>query len=235
MAKKSKKPEVGTDLEKVVLETVKLNNTPDTAVIKFKLTDPDARMPEYAHEGDAGMDVYACGVEYDEEHDTYIYHTGVSYESEPGIVSYGVARSSNCYTDSYLTNGVGVIDCATFRGSIQYRYKNRTDIMTRAKENALVEMATLPWWKKLFKTSDELRVMYEQYLAKWYEWHVSHALAYAPYEPGDKVGQIIFSRFVTANAQEVDELSPSTRGRGGFGSTGLPKNSKKKISILFNI
>lgn len=203
------------------------NEQIDTSVIKFKLTRPDAKMPTYAHDGDAGMDVYACDVEYDEENDMYIYSTGVSFESEKGIVCYGFARSSNCYTESYLTNGVGVLDCATFRGSIQYRYKNRTDIATRAEMAATFEFASLPWWKKIFLSKTQKRLMYYNMLLSWEEYYIKNALDFAPYEVGEKVGQLVFSRFITANPVEVDKLSETDRGEGGFGSTNENKSENK--------
>lgn len=39
--------------------------------------------------------------------------------------------------------------------------------------------------------------------------------------PGDRIAQLMFVRFVTVNLKRVDEFSGSTvRGTGGFGSTG---------------
>lgn len=40
------------------------------------------------------------------------------------------------------------------------------------------------------------------------------------YMEGDRVGQIIFIKLPEFNLEEVDELSDSDRGEGGFGSTG---------------
>ena len=40
------------------------------------------------------------------------------------------------------------------------------------------------------------------------------------YTAGDKIGQIVFIRLPKIEMEEVDELSPSNRGLGGFGSTG---------------
>jgi dUTP pyrophosphatase len=40
------------------------------------------------------------------------------------------------------------------------------------------------------------------------------------YEPGEKVGQLIIMPYPTIKLEEVDELSNSDRGNGGFGSTG---------------
>lgn len=37
---------------------------------------------------------------------------------------------------------------------------------------------------------------------------------------GDRIAQIVFNKFETAELIEVDELSETVRGEGGFGSTG---------------
>lgn len=40
------------------------------------------------------------------------------------------------------------------------------------------------------------------------------------YEPGDRVGQIIIIPYPNIEFEEVDELSKTERGTGGFGSSG---------------
>lgn len=40
------------------------------------------------------------------------------------------------------------------------------------------------------------------------------------YEVGDKIGQIVIMPYPKINFVEVDELSDTERGKGGFGSTG---------------
>lgn len=43
---------------------------------------------------------------------------------------------------------------------------------------------------------------------------------YAPYKVGDRIGQIIIIPYPQIEFKEVEELSNSERGDGGFGSTG---------------
>ena len=43
----------------------------------------------------------------------------------------------------------------------------------------------------------------------------------APYQVGDRVAQIYFEKNVEVTFAEVDDLEDTTRGDGGFGSTGL--------------
>lgn len=40
-------------------------------------------------------------------------------------------------------------------------------------------------------------------------------------QPGDKIAQLVFLPYVDINFKEVDELNPTERGDGGFGSTGM--------------
>lgn len=196
-------------------------------LIKFKLEE-DAVLPAYSHEGDAGLDVYATGLEYDEEYDTYIYHTGISYESVKGVVSLGFPRSSNCFTECYLTNGVGVIDSATYRGNIQFRYKNRTSLESRIKDAVMIDMLQIPWYKKIFMSQSDLAIKYNELYAKWNEYYIIHALDFAPFNPGDKIGQIMFINFLNAKTEVVDKLSETDRGDGGHGSTGCNKENGKR-------
>lgn len=92
--------------------------------IKIKKLRKDAVVPHYAKDGDAGMDLTAVDVEYDEKIDCYIYHTGIAVEVPKGYVGLLFARSSNRKTDGYLPNHVGVLDSG-YRGEIIYSYKLR--------------------------------------------------------------------------------------------------------------
>ena len=93
--------------------------------LKFKKLDERAVIPSYAHVGDIGLDATAIDVEYDIEHDVYIYHTGLACEMERGYALLCLPRSSNTKTEAYLPNSPGLVDPATYRGEIQFRYKNR--------------------------------------------------------------------------------------------------------------
>ena len=163
-----------------------LNNV----TIKFKKLDPRAVIPSYAHDGDVGMDLTAIDVEYDADKDLYIYHTGLALESDYGYGTFLFPRSSNCKTDAYLTNHVGIADSAIYRGEIQLRFKNRD----RYRKS---------FWECLSGKID-----------------VERALSKAPYKVGDRVGQMVVLPYPEVHIQVVDELSDTVRGTGGFGSTG---------------
>ena len=47
------------------------------------------------------------------------------------------------------------------------------------------------------------------------------------YQQGDKVGQLLLVQVPTLEVEEVEELTTTERGSGGFGSTDLKKDVKK--------
>ena len=99
--------------------------------IKLKKLDEKAVIPTYAHDGDVGMDLTAISVDYDRENDMYIYHTGLSFETDKHYGIFLFPRSSNRKTDAYLCNHVGIADSAIYRGEIMLCFKNRTSLEDR--------------------------------------------------------------------------------------------------------
>ena len=181
--------------------------------VKFKKLTDDAGLPKYAHPGDLGMDVKAVSVEYNKEKDVYIYHTGLACETKKNVGLLEFVRSSNYKTDCYLTNHVGVIDSAEYRGEIQFRFKNRTSMAVRIEMSALREWAMLPWYKRIFTSYEEI---YEKYYKKIPE----YAIEYMPYEIGDKIGQFVVIEVPEVSVKQAKKLSETSRGEGGHGSTG---------------
>lgn len=206
------------------LTTVLNTESPKASVVKFKLSE-DASVPEYAHDGDMGMDVVATDIFYDDETGTYIYSTGIKEETVKGVGCLGFARSSVYRKDCRLTNGVGVIDSAIYRGEIKFIFKPDVSLDQMAMNLATRYIATLPWWKKFLKTQDELQVLLEAAYAEYYEDLYENVMDYAPYEVGDKIGQLVFIPYLTMTSEIVSELSDSVRGENGHGSTG---DKKKK-------
>lgn len=88
--------------------------------VKIKKIHPDAVIPVYAKEGDAGLDLTATEIIF---HQSYIsYKTGLAIEIPKGYVGLLFPRSSNCKKQLLLTNSVGVIDSG-YRGEIEFRFK----------------------------------------------------------------------------------------------------------------
>lgn len=185
--------------------------------LNVKFTHPKAVMPEYAHPGDLGLDVYAVSVEYEKDTDTYVYHTGISMESNKGVGVLASVRSSNCRTQCYMPNNPGIIDTATYRGEIIFKFKNRTAFGVRASLLANQLYNSAPWYKKLFMNYDEfVKIALTQI----------DPMDYKPYEVGDKIGQLIVMKFISAECKKVNKLSKTSRGSGGFGSTDKKINKK---------
>ena len=87
--------------------------------IKLKKIHPDAVIPKYAYEGDAGMDIYSVSKEITED---YIeYKTGICIEIPKGHVCLIFPRSSISKKDLSLCNSVGVLDSG-YRGEIKFRF-----------------------------------------------------------------------------------------------------------------
>ena len=137
--------------------------------VRIKRLHPDAVIPKYAKEGDAGMDLTAIGME--REWDVVTYKTGLALEIPKGHVGLLFPRSSVYKTSMIMSNCVGVIDSG-YRGEIMLKFRDQ--------------------WR--------------DYSSR--------------YEVGDRVGQLIIMPYPQVELEEVDNLSSTDRGSGGYGSTG---------------
>lgn len=134
--------------------------------INIKKLHDSAIIPEYAKQGDAGMDMHA--VEACEDEDWITYRTGLAIEIPEGFVGLLFPRSSVYKKNQRLANSVGVIDSG-YRGEIMFKYSRSNN----------------------------------------------------QYSLGDRVGQIIIMPHPKVAFVEVDNLTGTSRGEGGFGSTGV--------------
>ena len=91
--------------------------------VKIKKLSPEAVIPTYAKEGDAGMDLVATSMKFDGTQITY--GTGLAIEIPEGFVGLVFPRSSIRKTDLSLSNSVGVIDSG-YRGEIQATFNQRS-------------------------------------------------------------------------------------------------------------
>ena len=175
--------------------------------LKFKKLDERAVIPSRAHIGDIGLDVTAIDVEYDIENDMFIYHTGLACEMAKGYALLCLPRSSNTKTEVYMPNSPGLVDPATYRGEIQFRYKLRDNINTQI---GLINIAK----------GEELGDAVAFFDKVENDITTELVLRLSPYKAGDRVGQFIIVKTEDVDIEEVDDLSETERGEGGFGSTG---------------
>jgi len=89
--------------------------------VKIKKLNPNAVIPSYAKNGDAGMDLVATKI-INETNDDITYGTDIAMEIPEGFVGLIFPRSSIRKTYLQLSNSVGVIDSG-YRGEIQATFK----------------------------------------------------------------------------------------------------------------
>lgn len=89
--------------------------------VKIKKLVPNAVIPKYAKEGDAGLDLTAVSREFDDKNNV-TYKTGLAIEIPYGYVGLIFPRSSISNKNQLLTNSVGLID-AGYRGEITLKFK----------------------------------------------------------------------------------------------------------------
>ena len=85
--------------------------------VRIKKLSPEAVIPTYAKDGDAGMDMVATKV-INENLGSITYGTDIAMEIPEGFVGLIFPRSSIRKTNLQLSNSVGVVDSG-YRGEIQ--------------------------------------------------------------------------------------------------------------------
>lgn len=90
--------------------------------VKFKKLHPNAVIPSYAKTGDAGLDMTAVSVSYDEKYGFFEYVTGIAAEIPYGFAGLLFPRSSISKYDLFVCNSIGLIDSG-YRGQICFRMK----------------------------------------------------------------------------------------------------------------
>lgn len=142
--------------------------------VKIKKLHPEAIIPHYVHEGDAGMDVYSVEDSKLEAGDIKLVKTGLSFEISKGFEIQVRPKSGLALKQGItLTNSPGTLDSG-YRGELGVIMQN------------------------CGKSAYEIK-------------------------KGEKIAQIVLAKHEFAEIQEVTDLTDSSRGTGGFGSTGLQK------------
>lgn len=100
--------------------------------IKFKKLVPDAIVPKYAHQGDAGMDLYAAEDTFIRHGDAELIHTGIAIELPDGYEAQVRSRSGLALKNQvFVLNSPGTID-SNYRGEIGVilaNFGNKQDIV----------------------------------------------------------------------------------------------------------
>ena len=184
--------------------------------VKIKKLVKEAVIPNYAKSGDAGMDLVATSKSYD-DNGNVVYGVGLAFEIPEGFVGLLFPRSSNAKQDLLLSNSVGVLDSG-YRGEVMFKFKST---YSQANERGSSEyedsdrnIEVLPSYKKITKF-----ISIDENFEPREEIGFINEIP-NEYEVNDRIGQIIILPYPKIEFQEVEELSDSERGAGGYGSTG---------------
>lgn len=159
--------------------------------VKIKKLHPEAVIPSYSKEGDAGLDLTAVDLTVNQDEGTCTYHIGLAVEIPEGYVGYIFPRSSISKMGCRLSNCVGVIDSG-YRGELMVKMDVAPIV--------IVELV-----------ADNIENL---------EFENSNFEAPNPYKKGDRVAQLVIMPYPKVQFVEVEELDSTDRGEGGFGSTG---------------
>lgn len=128
--------------------------------VKIKKLHLEAVVPSYAHDGDAGLDLYALSKTRDERTGYIEYSTGLAVKIPEGFVGLIFPRSSISNKFQYLTNSVGVIDSG-YTGEIKFRFRNLFTIPAQSDSiyqpgDKIGQMIIIPYPKIEFEEVTEL-------------------------------------------------------------------------------
>jgi dUTP pyrophosphatase len=143
-----------------------------TAELPFRRLRPEARLPEVAHPGDAGLDLRAAEPAKVAPGERAMIPTGLAVAIPDGHAGFVLPRSGLASKQGLtLANAPGLID-AGYRGEVIVAVVNLD------REQAVT------------------------------------------IEAGDRIAQLVVVALPGVTPAFVDELPDSTRGQGGFGSSG---------------
>lgn len=139
--------------------------------MKIKKIKDNAIIPKYAHQGDAGVDLYSIEDYLLKPSERVLVSTGIKISIPKGYEAQIRPKSGLA-----LNHGISIVNTP---GTIDADYRGEIGIIT------------INLGKEDFKI-----------------------------EKGKKIAQMIFNKVEEAEFEEVEELENTTRGEGGFGSTG---------------
>lgn len=144
-------------------------------ILKVKLLDEKAQLPEYAHEGDAGLDLFSRLETVIKPGESSLIPTGISIQLPPKTEAQIRSRSGLALKHQItVLNSPGTIDTG-YRGEIGV---------------ILINHGKLPFTVQV----------------------------------GMKIAQMVIKPVIRVEIEEVNSLSDTSRGTGGFGSTGISAN-----------
>lgn len=145
--------------------------------LKIRKINEEAKLPEYAHEGDAGLDLFSVDDITILPGESKLIKTGIQIELPRDTEAQVRPRSGLA-----LKNQITVLNTP---GTIDEGYRGEVGVIL-----------------------------------------INHGKEQFHVEKGMKIAQMVIKPVLKVTIKEVVELTDTTRGKGGFGSTGLSsKNS----------
>jgi len=166
--------------------------------LEFELMSPNAKLPSYAHEGDAGMDVYAIEDVKLHKGIPQLVKTGLRCKIPEGFEIQVRPRSGLALKGVTVWNSPGTIDS---------KYRGEIGVILMYLNNECVQLT-----EKHLSTTGEMIEVGIGVAPKTY-----HEI-----KAGDKIAQLVLAPVYKAWPVKVDKVDTDTdRGEGGFGSTGV--------------
>jgi dUTP pyrophosphatase len=137
--------------------------------INVKKLNPVAKIPNYAHPGDVGMDLYSTENHTLAPGERHVFPVGFALEFPTGYAA--IVKDKSSLPKNFGIHTMGGVFDAGYRGEYNVQ---------------LINLGTEP----------------------------------CTIEVGQKIAQLVILPIIIPELVEVDELSQSARGTGGFGSTG---------------
>jgi dUTP pyrophosphatase len=169
--------------------------------VKVKRLSEDATIPSYAKQGDAGADLYASQDVIIKPGETVVIPTDIAIEIPPNY-EVQIRPRSGITAKTKLRVQLGTVDSG-YRGSIGVIIDNIAAPVVAVQDGDLVPFMHYP--KTLDGESADGWEPRGTYLIR----------------KGDRIAQFVVNQHETALFREVNELSDSQRGEGGFGHSGV--------------
>ena len=171
--------------------------------IKIKLTHPLAKIPTEGSANAACWDVYAAEINQI-TNDCYQVNLGFQLEPPPGFKVVLVPRSSITKTSLIQQNSPGQGD-EDYRGEYKYIFRMLpSHLHKHSWSDSGIYIKSTERFPPHIDNNCYLRLAYNEF----------------PYKVGDRIGQIFLEKIIPIQFMQVDNLSETERGEGGFGSTG---------------
>lgn len=173
-----------------------------------------AEMPQYSHDGDAGLDLCATEDVTLMPQEWKMVGSGVSMAIPKGFAGLVVPRSGMGCKGLVLKNTLGIID-APYRGEIKVPLLNNNPTHV---------------WVRDYEISDEMSDVMRNMMGDLANTMIKELSERPPYlkpnnegtitvHKGDRVAQLLIVPVAMATLLQVDSLDETSRGEGGFGST----------------